>query len=273
MRRRHITIVDRFPSYFQFDECILGNFAYTTPKERYILNDYTVHYQGEIETPGYHFNQICKDIRFPKKTTYYDELSYPFYAKPGKLPYGFYLDIRKAYYQIANVYGLECSHREGRYMAFGITRPPEIMQENKLLRALLVSGTYKTSRMTKWKNHELQSITFPNSNYAPMLQRAIMATLHAFAALIREYSVYSHTDGFIVPYWKFDRVVRELDTRGIQYSIKGEGPVEIFNVGQYRIGDKTTKIAVRRNSTTDGVNLGLRDWWLKQWDRGIAFRK
>lgn len=272
-REKHITLVDRLPVYYQFDECILGNFAYTTPTERYILNEYSVCYQGKIETPGYHFGKICESIQFPKKTTYHDEISYPYYAKPCRVPYAFYLDIRKAYYQIASVYGLECSHREGRYMAFGVTQPPEIMQENKLMRALLVSGTYRKSHMTKWRNHVLKSIHFPNRNYAPHLQRAIIATLHSILSLVGERAIYSHTDGFIVPHWKLSSVCHDLDARGIQYSIKGEGPTEIYNVGAYRIGDKITKINVRRTSTASGINHGLRDWWLNQWDRGLALRR
>lgn len=267
---RHIEIVKEFPAYWLYDRCIVGNFAYTTPDKRMILDEYAISYNDKVETPGHHFNTMVKDIRFPKKTVYHDALSYPYFAKPGKYPHGVYVDIRQAYYQIASRYGLECSHREGRYMAFGVTKPPSIMQENKLIRALLVSGTYKRSHMTEWKNHELTSRYFPNHNYAPFLQRAIIGTLHSILSLCSPYAVYGHTDGFILPHWNAGRVFRELDARGIQYSIKGSGPCEIYGVGSYRIGDKRTRIFLRSTHATNGVNHGIRDWWLTQWERSLS---
>jgi hypothetical protein len=244
----------------------------TTKTERMLLREYAFEYQDEMDTPGHHFNTLVKDIRFPKKTTYSDALSYPYKALPCQLPYAFYLDISQAFSQIASVYGLECSHREGRYMAFGITSTPAIFSQQKMLRALLISGTNRQSRLTEWKNHELQSRQFNNRNYAPMLSRAIYSTLHAVQNLVNPYSVYCHTDGFIIPHWYFNRVTRLLDERHIAYSIKGEGITGIRNIGSYFIGTKTTRTASIRRTGVNNIRSDNAGWWLEQWDRGIEFR-
>lgn len=270
MREQQITITDRLPAYYLFDYAKLGSFALTTRKDRYILDEYAVEYEGEVNTPGHHFSTVCKDVSFPKKTDYNDVLSYPYYAKPCKYPYCFYVDIRHAFAQIASVYGMDCSHREGRYMAFGTTPLPAIFDDSKIMRALLVSGTGKKSTLQEWKNGQLKSRQFPNRNYAPMLQRAIFGTLHAIGAGLQESILYMHTDGFIVPYRRLDRVQRWLEERGIDYRIKAEGITEIFGVGRYRIGEVRTvhrTLQKGEHSNITGINAG---WWLKQWERGRA---
>ena len=268
MRRKQITLTDRLPAYFLYDYATLGNFSLTTRDERFILDEYAVTIDGETDTPGHHFSKILEAVSFPKKTGYSDTVSYPYYAKPCLYPYGFYVDIRKAFYQIANIYGLETSHSEGRYMAFGNTKPPEIFASSKIMRALLVSGTHKTSTLQEWKNGQLTSRQFPNRNYAPMLQRAILSTLHAISYSLRKWILYCHTDGFITGYRNIDRVTKYLEQRGVEYSIKAEGIVQIYGVGSYRIGN--TRTVTNHNQKQEHTNItGINaDWWLKQWDRG-----
>lgn len=271
MRRRHSIITPVLPAYFLFKRAIIGSFSLTTSEERYLLDGCLVDHNGETETPGYHFGQICKEISFPKKTTHHEPLAYPYKAIPGKHPYCFYVDVSKAFYQIVSVYGMETSHREGKYMAFGSTLPDGVFRDNKLMRSLFVSGTQKTSKFTEWINHDLRTRQFPNRNYAPHLSRSILATLHAFQILVSDLTIYSHTDGFIVPFYWLDKCTRRLEEHGIQYSIKGEGSTEIYNVGAYRIGNKSTKRYQRRHSSTNNL-FDSYGWWLKQWDRGRAYR-
>jgi hypothetical protein len=272
MRRKELVITDRLPAYFLFDYAILGNFALTTGKQRFILDEYATTYNGEVDTPGHHFSTVCKDILFPRNKVYHDNLSYPYKAIPGKHPYCFYLDIVHAFSQIATVFGMDCSHREGRYMGFGTTPLPHIFEDSKIMRALLVSGTGKESTLTEWRNHELKTRKFPNRNHAPMLQRAIFAFLHAVACKLSPYTIYHHTDGFIVPYIHLARVSNWLDKRGILYSVKGEGVTEVYGIGSYRIGELRTRHQLIQQRSSNGVRADSAEWWLGQWERGKAYR-
>lgn len=273
MRPQELVITDRLPAYFLFDYAKLGSFALTTKDTRYILDEYAVTYNGETNTPGHHFSKVCKTVNFPKQTNYSNSLSYPYKAIPCKYPYCFYVDIRHAFAQIAGVFGMDCSHREGRYMAYGTTPLPDIFEDNKIMRALLVGATGKQSTLQEWKNHELTSRQFPNRNYAPMLQRAIFSFLHSVAQSLNRYTIYHHTDGFIVPYIYMARVCDWLQSRGIVYSIKAEGITEVYGVGSYRIGPTRTNNHHIQKSGHSNIRSDAAEWWIEQWDRGVARRK
>lgn len=273
MRSNEVILTETLPAYFLFDYAKLGSFALTTKKERYILDEYAINYEGKIETPGHHFSTICKNISFPKKTQYSDNLSYPYRAIPCKYPYCFYIDVRRAFAQITQVFGLDCSHREGRYMAFGTTPLPEIFNDSKIMRALLISGVGPKSTLQEWKNGQLTKRQFPNRNHAPMLSRAILGFLHAVASELSPFTLYHHTDGFIIRYIHLRRVCDWLDRHGILYSIKAEGITEVYGVGSYRIGEQRTRNHHIQQQSHSNIWGDCAGWWLRQWDRGKALRE
>lgn len=265
--QRHI--VEQLPIYWNFDYARLGNFSLTTKTDRYMLKEALITHENETELPSHHFNQICKTVSFSKGNPYHTQLSFPYKAIPCSLPYAFYVDVSQAYYQIINAFGMEVSHREGRFCAFGSTKPPELFAQNKMVRALLVSGTMRKSKFTEWKDHDLHIRTFSNPNYAPGLRSAIYRTLHAIQSLVSNYSVYCHTDGFIVPSWRIGRVTQLLEGYGIEYSIKGEGITQIFGVGAYRIGGKRTANYQTTNLTIkENIRHDWREWWLRNFEKG-----
>lgn len=261
--KRTLELVDQLPKFFNYDYAILGNFTLTTKTQRFLLNDYAINYNDKIESPSHHFSAVCKDLHFPKRKTYDDMLSYPFKAIPCKLSYGFYVDVAHAFSQIAEVYGYECVFREARYFGYGKTFYVPLCSTNKLARALLVSGTGKESTMREWKNHEIITRKFPNSNYAPCLRYAIQATLHAIQFAITDYTVYAHTDGAIIPFQNLKHVEHIFDRYHINWTIKGEGYTEIYNVGDYRIGVQTTrKHHVQSKKPHTNIRAINADWWL-----------
>lgn len=264
---KHRLIVNRFPHYFDFDYCILGNFAYTTRKERFILDEFAMENEGVTETPGYHFNQVFREIHTPKKHSYTDAVSYPYKAIPCRLPYAFYVDIRHAYAQIANRFGINCSHKEGRYMAFGDTPFPAVFNQNKYCRALLVSGVGRKSRITEWKNGTLQSREYSNRHYSPMLSRAILYSLHAIQHAVSDASVYCHTDGFIIPFWRLAEVERKLNGWGLAYSIKHEGITTVYGVGSYDCGPHRSRFHHHTAGKKNSIRVDHANWWLKQLER------
>lgn len=263
-------IVSVLPNYLEYDYMTLGSFAYSTKKERWILDEYAIDHNGEIETPGHHFNAIMSDVQIVRKDYNGTPLSYPFKAIPGPYPYCFYVDISKAYYQIARVFGVNPVVREGRYIGFGDNPPDEIFGQNKLLRALLVSGSYPQSTLTEWKNHEFQYRKFPNRLNNPGLRRCIFGTLHAIQSDISPYSVYCHTDGFIIPSWHIRTVCRLLEDKwGVLYSLKGVGITHIYGVGSYRIGPhSTSRRHSHRHGGKDGIRYELAQWYYEQWTQG-----
>lgn len=272
MRTQEIELVQRLPAYFNFEYARLGNFALTTKDRRYILNDFAVTRNKETETPGYHFNKVLSDIITPKKSSYGIDLSYPHYAKPGQYPYAYYVDISKAYAQIASVYGINCSHREGRYFAYGDAPFDEIFMTSKIMRALLVSGTHKFNRIQEWKNNDLTSRRFYNRNYSPFISYSIFATLHAFASALRGNYLYWHTDGCIVPYIRLAAVTSWFQRRGIEYSIKAEGITQVYSTGSYRVGQHRTENFNRQHRELSNIRDDFARWWIKQFERGKEFR-
>lgn len=267
---RHM--VDRLPVYWQFKRAILGSFSLTTPTERYILNEFAINHNGETETPGHHFSQALKEVRFRKRSIIGHNLSYPYKAIPGAVPYAFYLDISSAYAQIADVFGLEVTFTEGRYIAYGDTLVPEICHREKICRALLVSGTGKLSHYTEWKNETLNNRQFYNRNYAPYLRYAIIATLHAVQSQLDRYTIYAHTDGFICPSWHIKKACKLLDQYGFHYRIKAEGITRINGVGSYSIGNISTRNHYSQKTERRNIRSDFSEWWLNVYGRGITLR-
>jgi hypothetical protein len=271
MRRDKIE-VDKLPIYWQFKRAILGNFALTAGNERYMIREFVIENEGERETPSYHFSKLLDGKQFPKKLDNVSQLAYPYKAIPCRLPEAVYLDIRSAFYTIASVFGLENMHREGRYLYLGASKPHSLFAESKLMRALLVAGVREKSTLQEWTHGEIRTRQFPNKNYAPNLSRSIFAFLHSVHSALYRYTVYCHTDGFIIPVWYLHRVSKWLDERQIPYSIKGSGPCQVYGVGSYSIGKEHTKSYHSGHRQKDNIRHEFSDWWLKQWDKSIEIR-
>jgi len=271
MRRDKIE-VDKLPIYWQFERAILGNFALTTSNERYMLREFVIEHNGIRDTPSYHFNQLIENVQFPKKLDNISQLAYPYKAIPCRLPHAIYLDIRSAFYTIASVFGLENVHREGRYFYAGVTQPHKLFAESKIMRALLVAGVRQKSTLQEWTHGEIRTRQFPNKNHAPNLSRSIFAFLHSVHSALSKYTVYVHTDGFIIPVWYLQRVSRWLDDRSIPYTIKGDGAAQIFGVGSYRIGEMHTKLYHTGYGQRENIRHEFSQWWLHQWDRCLEIR-
>lgn len=266
--------VDRLPAFFLFNRAIVGSFSLSTGKERYILNETAYDFNGYRETPSHHFGEICKEIRFARKGANFNStVPYPYKAIRFRHPACVYMDISAAYYQIASVYGLECSWKEGKHFAYGETDPGIAFRENKLIRSLLVSGTGLQSTMKEWKNHDFTTRKYPNKLYAPYLRSAIVRTLHAIQSRLDRYTIYGHTDGFIIRLSDLQTVSSILESYHLRYTIKYTGRASIYGVGMYRIGDHQTRNNPSSRSRNQGDRSNIRehfdDWWLNVFRRGV----
>lgn len=266
-------VVERLPHYGRFDYARLGYFSLTTKDTKFISREDSLTIDGVTETPGYFFGQFMKGLWVGKqKNPNKIDLSYPYKAIPGKIPYAAYIDIRSAYRQIAAAFGMEVFIEEGRICAYGETTPLAPCFDNKICRGLLVTGLGKKGNYQEWKDRDLRTVEFSNPNYAPHVTYCIWATLHAIQAHIDPFSAYCHTDGFIVARRHIETVTGILDKFGFAYAIKASGFTEIFGVGSYRVGDTRTRVKLHPDRTRRYIREDNSKWWLEHYAEGIQVR-
>lgn len=265
-------IVKRLPHYGKFDYARLGYFSLTTKDTKFISEEDAITIDGLTETPGYFFGQFMKGLWCAKQKIPSDNLSYPYKAIPGKCPNAVYIDIRHAFRQIAIAFGMEVFIEEGLSVAYGESLPNTPAFNNKIVRGLLVTGVDKTGSYQEWINRDIRTVKFSNPNYAPHLSYCIWSVLHAVQSVLSPFTIYGHTDGFIVPRRHVERVTTTLSEYGFNYTVKGTGFTEVYGVGNYRVGHTRT----RTNFRTDKPRIYVRDdnskWWLNAFAKGVSLR-
>lgn len=240
MGTKVIEIVDQLPDYYFMDYAMLGNFSLTTRTTKYVALEDTITEQGITDTPPYHFRKLMEEGEYSKKNSP-ECHSYPYYAIPGRWGYCYYIDIRRAYLQIARRFGSDCHLFPGRTIGYGeycFTSP--IFEQYRIIRGMLVSGTSKEIKATLWQDGNYHTQKRFNSLHAPHLRAAIMNTLHAIAHMCKRYVVYWHTDGCIVPSLYLAKLCKVLDTYSLTHAIKHEGNTQVYGVGSYSIGEYST---------------------------------
>lgn len=255
---------DELPDYHPFQYASLGNFSISTREDKYVKISDAILHNGIAETPPYHFRKEFGDMHTPKSNAPMC-LPYPYYSIPGRYPYSYYLDIRKAYLQIAARYGGEVRAIPGKSIAYGYSCfSSDLFRVSRVARGLLVTGTNEKIRSTIWEKGDYSLLERKNSLYSPHLRAVIMNTLHAIAYVLKPYVVYWHTDGLIVPSFFLSRVERILQSFDFQYAIKGEGETIIHGVGSYVIGSLST-LAIKHSQTRkDGIIEYDHLWYLSR---------
>lgn len=255
-------VVADLPSYYNMDYAVLGSFSLTTREVKYVHEEDAITEMGITETPPYHFRKQMEDAQFSRKKTF-DAHNYPYYAIPGKWGYAYYLDIRRAYLQIASRFGSDCHLLPGKTIAYGEgTFNDPIFAKYRLIRGMLVSGTGEELKSTIWEDGNYHTRTRKNSLHAPHLRGAIMNTLHAIAWVCKRYVVYWHTDGCIVPSIYFSRLQKILDTYGFTHAIKHEGYTQVYGVGAYTIGEYSTLTPKITQTRKDNIIEDNPLWYL-----------
>lgn len=262
MGAKVVELVDELPSYYTMDYAILGNFSLSTKEIKYVAMEDALDYQGKIDTPPYHFRKAMEQGEYSKRGEI-EAHSYPYYAIPGRWGYCYYVDIRRAYLQIARRFGSDVHYKAGSYIGYGeYTFNDKLFEVSRIARGLLVSGTSKEIRQTLWYDGNYHQNKRYNSLFAPYLRAAIMNTLHAIAFLCKRYVIYWHTDGCIVPSIYLDKLCKVLDTHGLTHAIKHEGNCEIFGTASYSIGDYSTLTPKIRQTRKDYILEDNPLWYL-----------
>lgn len=254
--------VDELPSYYPMPYAVIGNFSLSTKGEKFIRNEDGINIDGHFETPPYHFRRIMGDIETAKREPPYVH-SYPYYCIPGRWPYSFYVDIRRAYLQIASRYGGETFIKPPYTIGYGEYRfTDEVWQRYRILRGLLVSGTNQEIKSTIWSDGNYHVSTHKNTLFSPHLRGCVMNTLHAIAHACRRYVIYWHTDGCIVPSLYLSKVEDILKRYRLTYAIKAEGETVVYGVGSYSVGTVNTLTSKTFQKRKDGIIEDNPLWYL-----------
>lgn len=265
-----ITIpTDYLPDYTSWESGRIGSFSRTNDDDKckYILTQHGITIGEKLETPPYWVSQDLSQCRFAKTTT--EHISIPLYAKRCSIPQAVYVDIKHAYLQIARVVGAETVIHKGSLGAIGAyTFNNAIYREYKICRAMIMSCTVERMTSQIWHNKELKSITFTNRNYAPHLQYAIKATLQSVALECLPLIAYWHTDGMIVPLFSLSKVEDILKSWHLEYSIKSSGSTRINGIGNYTVGDLTTRGKTHANTS----NIVQVPKWKEGYLRALSLR-
>lgn len=271
-------ICERLPDYRLFNTAKLGSFSLTSPNIRYIALEDVVEYNDKADTSGVHYRDFIESLNthFPKRNAPTLDFSYPYFAHASHIPMALYVDIRRAYRQIALSYGLDVWYKQGVSIGFGDSVPnTELFEVDKIARGLLVTGHAEFSRYTLWRDNGLSTVQFKNPYHAPYLRYAIWRTLHAIMAKIKPFIYYCHTDGVIINHRMLDRVDKILTRYHLEYAIKDYGKAHIKTTGTYKIGDRET-LNYNRNrahSTDYILSDEYDDWWLKMFVKGVELRQ
>lgn len=262
MGAKVIELVPELPSYYPMDYAILGNFSLSTKETKYVSFEDALEYEGKIDTPPYHFRKVMEQGEYSKRGEI-DSHPYPYYAISGRWGYCYYVDIRRAYLQIARRFGSDVHFKAGGFIGYGeYTFSDELFSQSRIARGLLVSGTGKEIRQTIWHTGNYHQSKRHNSLFAPYLRAAITNTLHAIAYMCKRYCIYWHTDGCIVPALYLNKLCKVLDTYDLKHAIKHEGNTQVFGVGSYTIGEYSTLTPKIIQQRRDGIIEDNPLWYL-----------
>jgi hypothetical protein len=272
---KYLHVVDEFPDFRDYEYAKIGLFSMTTKRERFIDAATAINSEEIVETPSWFFRRYLETsgASFVKKHPPRTVCSYPYKAIPCQLPYAFYIDIKSAYLQIAQSFGAEVFTKPPFICAYGDNKfTDNLFAEHKITRSLIVSATYEKARYNEWRRttNDLSTITFPNRNFAPHLHAAIFGTLHAIQSIVDNYSVYAHTDGFIVPFYQVEKACKVLDNFELQYTIKEEGFCQIKGIGVYRFGGRTDRFNLARTRAAKFIDNANDRWWLSRFVKGLS---
>lgn len=229
-------VVNELPDYSRLRKARLGMFStYDFDTEiTYLDKKYCVTYNGKTDIVTSHVSDVMNNIRFARGDR--GELTAPLYAKPMRLSSAYYIDIKQAYRQIANVWGAETIWKEGRPIAIGDTQFTDDIFNEKLARGLIISMTGKERHERIWKENQIHTRKLKNFRYAPSLQSAVFTSLHAIMVELMPF-IYANTDGIIIHASSINRVNDVMAKYNLSYGVKKQGSVIVYGVGSYTFND------------------------------------
>ena len=203
----------------------------------------------------------------------------PNYAAPCEFDYGFYVDIKAAYWRIMNLVGWDVDYWPGKWLSDGTPPDDFPLPEHKTARSCLYSAGalsnipyYDPAYKTKGKDNAIDVFKNGNPLLNPGLSKLTSDVLNSIATqAIRAGAVYANTDGFICPdEHTAGHVVHIIRNWGLEASIKAEGPGGVKGAGAYKVGESTSAPYMIRGESTP-IDKVYAPRYLKWLEKGFSF--
>lgn len=268
--------VTRFPSVLDYydDVVFQGAFSWSirNRRERFVDEHEIITPYGVPVTPG----EVARDylhVKYPKrgwlKRSQWDSVSVhrsaPLYAIPTHIEYGYYVDIKSAYWSIVRAVGWDVDYYPSNWIAQRSSNADFPASQYKLARSLLVT-TATMGKAVQWHYGHFQIVPVYNPLLNPAIYALVMDVLHGIASdMIETGAIYVHTDGYIIPHSRLDDAFLIASTWGLELGVKYEGEVNVYGAGRYEFTGQSRKLKEGEKSTGIVASIDAHD---KQWLRG-----
>jgi hypothetical protein len=232
---------------------IIGSFAWTqsATRTKWIHTQHAVLGGGGWTTPADLSRDYLavkyKDRRVRANTKQYEAVSLvkrqaPLAALPGQYD-AVYLDLVSAYWSILEVIGWDVDYSPGRFLGVRSSVGDYPYQHVKLSKNCMVSCALP-GNMRLWTGKTMLFEKKRNKFINMVMWACVMDVLNGIAhdMIHKAHAVYVHTDGYIIP-MEYERVAYEVaDEWGLVVREKGKGQGEVRGIGDYTVGDRSTKV-------------------------------
>lgn len=245
-------LVDNFPPLNRMNERIYwGVLSWTLParKERWIKPGAMVNVGHGIQTGSevardyldyYHPARLRATGRQAQAITMHR--SAPIYCTPTVKDEMSYVDVSSAFWSIMSIVGWDVDYFPGKWIVKG--RPPLDfpLADHKVARTSLVMCGLPTP-MRVWTGEKMVSQRRNNPHINLGLWSIIMDTLHALGAqAVRLGAIYVHTDGYILPRESEGEMMEIIRSYQLECKVKARGLAVVLGMGNWRIGERKTKM-------------------------------
>lgn len=280
--------ISPMPSSFAYP----GTYTMSVPKGKikYVVNDCAVWYGDTWLTPG-QMHRFYIEIKYPKgarrlsgvqQAEFSANLGHPpQYCIPGKVPWGYHVDLRSAYWQIVRAFGWDVSYSPGKYIVVGSDCNDFPFPDNKPARNGLVT-TAKGTDLWVWTGKEYRYQTAPPRTTNKALYRLTMDVLNAVALEMKDRAaaLYVNVDGYIIPAERLAAARTIFSEWGIdwryQYPIAASYddpdplPMTIYHVSDYSNPLKSPHPSHRHYDQAKDKIARLDVGWLKERFRAFS---
>lgn len=245
-------IIDYFPPLTEFpnERIYLGVNSWTLPDrgERwlkpgaYYVTDFGIQTAGEIARDylDWKFPRRLRAVREQKASLNLPR-SAPLYCSPAVLEAACYVDLKGAFWSIMSLVGWNVDYYPNHWLVRGTPPNDFPYPEIKPARNALVSCGLPTP-LRMWTGKKVARQFRTNLHINMGLWACIMDVLHALASVARQLeAVYIHTDGYILPQWHAETLIEFCQSFGLTASIKARGVGAVIGMGNWKVGDHSTK--------------------------------
>ena len=289
--RKKIILTKRLPPLSSLKELtIIGKYSYYQNQSQKRIIDKTEAIElkpGLVETPPniarsyllekYKLSPRISKVQFDANVESLRQM--PNYAKPGKFDYGFYVDIKSAYWAIMNIAGWDVDYYPGKWLSDGTPPDDFPLPDHKTARSCLYSAGamssipyYDPEYRKKGKESAIGLFKNGNPLINPGLIKLTSDVLNSIATqAINAGAVYVNTAGFIAPNEHIaGHIVHIIMNWGLEARIKAEGKGAVKGSGAYKVGNEiSSPFKVRRDE--QGINKVFEPRYINWLEKNFSF--